>query len=194
MDPNQGFLTQANQTLSNAGFKVEIYLGGNVTVELFKNLPSLGYKLIGLRVHTAYDPDLVAFFTGTYAGSGYLTEQLFGWIRIGQVEGKRFYAVTPRLIEEATGYARFHNSIIIVDSCFGLNSTSMARAFVEKGASAYIDWDQGVYSIYSDSATLALINYLLEGKTVWQAVSLTPKDPDFGSEVYYYGNGFAKIN
>ncbi|MCP8317941.1 MAG: hypothetical protein H3Z52_14705 [archaeon] len=186
MDPNQDFLTQANQTLSNSGFKVDIYIGGNVTVELFRKLPSLGYKLIVLRVHTAYDPNLVAFFTGTYADSGYFSEKLAGWVRIGRVEGKRFYAVTPSLIEEAS-QGRFQNSIVIVDSCYGLNSTSMASAFIKKGASAYIAWDQGVYPNYSDDATLELINHLLEGKTVEQAVILTPKDPSrFGSELSYY--------
>jgi hypothetical protein len=193
MDPNQDFLIKANQALSNSGFKVDMYVGDDVTVELFRVLPSLGYKLIILRAHTAYEPNLVAFFTGTYADSEYFTEQIMGWVRIGKVEGKRFYAVTPSLIEEATGYAKFHGSIIIVDSCYGLNSTSMAKAFIHKGASAYIAWDKGVYSNYSDYATLELINHLLNGKTVEQAVSLTTKDPDFGSVLSYYGNGNARI-
>jgi len=193
MDPNESFLYEANQTLSNAGFDVDMYIGSNVTVELFQNLPSLGYKLIVLRVHTAYESDIVAFFTGNYADSGYFAEQLFGWVRIGSVEGERFYAVTPSLIREASK-GGFQKSIIIVDSCYGLALTSMAEAFVEKGASAYIAWDKGVYSDYSDDATLELISHLLDGKTVAQAVDETLKDPsEFGSELSYYGNGFAKI-
>ena len=193
MDPNESFLHEANQTLSNSGFKVDMYIGENVTVELFQSLPSLGYKLIVLRVHTAYNPDFVVFFTGTYADSGYFTEILTGWVRIGGVGGQRFYTVTPSLIEEATDYRRFQNSIVIVDSCYGLNSTSMARAFINKGASAYIAWDQGVYPNYSDEATLELINLLLDGKNVEQAIDLTTKDPDLGSELSYYGNGYAKV-
>jgi hypothetical protein len=186
MDPNQDFLDKANQTLSSSGFKVDIYLGENVTVELFRKLPSLGYKLIVLRVHTAYDPELVAFFTGTYADGEYMTEQLMGWIRIGNVTGKRFYAVTPALFQISTGSAMFKGSIIIVDSCFGLNGTSMAEAFIEKGASAYIAWNQGVFSKYSDDASLALLENLAEGMPIKQAVENVPDDQDFGSILSFY--------
>jgi hypothetical protein len=186
MDPNQDFLDKANQTLSSSGFKVDIYLGGNVTVELFRRLPSLGYKLIVLRVHTAYDPELVAFFTGTYADGEYMTEQLMGWVRIGNVTGKRFYAVTPALFQISTGNAMFKGSIVIVDSCFGLNGTSMAEALIEKGASAYIAWNQGVFSKYSDDATIALVENLAKGMSVKQAVENVPDDQDFGSILSFY--------
>ncbi|NWG09248.1 MAG: hypothetical protein HXX80_02880 [Nitrososphaerales archaeon] len=186
MDPNESFLDEANRTLSDAGFDVDMYIGSDVTVELFKNLPSLGYKLIVLRVHTAYEPDIVAFFTGNYADSGYFTEQLMGWVRIGEVEGERFYAVTPDLIRIASS-GGFQKSIVIVDSCYGLNLTSMAIAFIEKGASAYIAWDKGVYPNYSDNATLRLIDNLLEGMTVEEAIQATPSDPSkFGSVLSCY--------
>ena len=186
MDPNQDFLNRVNQTLTSAGYKVDIYLGEYVSVELFKNLPSLGYKFIVLRVHTAYDPDLVVFFTGSYADSEYFYERMLGWVRIGDAWGQHFYAITPRLIKEATGRVMFQDSIIIIDSCFGLNSTSMAQAFIEKGASTYIAWDQGVYSYYSDEATLILIENLLEGMTIKEAIDETPKDPDLGSILSHY--------
>ncbi|MGQ9719648.1 MAG: hypothetical protein ACUVWK_07435 [Nitrososphaerales archaeon] len=186
MDPNESFLDEANHTLSDAGFDVDMYIGSDVTVELFKNLPSLGYKLIVLRVHTAYEPDIVAFFTGNYADLGYFTEQLMGWVRIGEVEGERFYAVTPGLIREASS-GGFQKSIVIVDSCYGLNLTSMASAFIDKGASAYIAWDKVVYPNYSDNATLKLIENLLEGMTVEEAIQATPSDPSkFGSILSCY--------
>lgn len=186
MDPNQDFLDKANQTLSSSGFKVDVYLGGNVTVELFRKLPSLGYKLIVLRVHTAYDPEIVAFFTGTYADGKYLLEQIREEVRIGNVTGKRFYVVTPALFQDLIGSTSFKNSIVIVDSCFGLNGTSMAEAFIEKGASAYIAWNQGVFSKYSDDATLALLENLAKGMDVKQAVENVPEDQDFGSMLSFY--------
>jgi len=186
MDQNQTFSSKANQTLLEAGFDVDMYIGSDVTVELFQNLPSLGYKLIILRVHTS--PGLVAFFTGIQknpdSDSKYYDLLFMQLVRNGIVQEQTFYAVTPDLIMLSQG--RFRNSIVIIDSCYGLNSTSMASAFIKKGASAYIAWNKGVYSNYSDDATLALINNLLEGMTIGQAVDATPRDNDFGSVLSYY--------
>ncbi|MCP8318508.1 MAG: hypothetical protein L6N95_01605, partial [Candidatus Methylarchaceae archaeon HK01B] len=78
------------------------------------------------------------------------------------------------------------DSFVIVDSCYGLNSNSMAEAFIENGASVYIGWDSGVYSDYSDSATLMLLDNLLSDMTVEDAVSNTIKDHDFGSILSYF--------
>ncbi len=183
MDQNQTFSNKANQTLTNAGFDVDMYIGSDVTVELFQNLPSLGYKLIVLRVHTS--PGLVAFFTGTRADVP-LPPWLNEYVRIGAVQGQRFYAITPDFISGPYSKGYFRNSIIIVNSCYGLNSTLMASAFINQGASAYIAWNKGVYSNYSDGATLELISHLLEGMTVKQAVDATPRDNDFGSVLSYY--------
>ncbi len=204
MDENPDFLFKANQTLSNAGFKVDIYLAENVTVELFKELPSLNYKIIILRVHTAWESNpqelsTIAFFTGTpYNNFGYLTEQLLLEVREGTIEGypTHFFAVTQNLIQVSQGY--FPDSIIIVDSCYGLNSDSMAQAFIEKGASVYIGWDKGVLSRYSDNATLILIDNLLNDMTVEEAVNPdnTPRDIRFGSILSYYPDdkGDMKLN
>ncbi|MCP8310184.1 MAG: hypothetical protein L6M37_02080 [Candidatus Methylarchaceae archaeon HK02M1] len=194
IDPNADFLNEVNSTLSQAGFKVDIYLGEDVTVELFKELPSLNYKLIILRAHTAWEessdvkePPTIAFFTGTpYNGYDYFMEKMFGEVREGTIEGypTHFFAVTQKLIQVSEG--EFPDSFVIVDSCYGLNSNSMAEAFIENGASVYIGWDSGVYSDYSDSATLMLLDNLLSDMTVEDAVSNTIKDHDFGSILSYY--------
>ncbi|MCP8305127.1 MAG: hypothetical protein H3Z50_06670 [archaeon] len=194
IDPNDDFLTEANSTLSEAGFKVDIYLGDDVTVELFKELPSLNYKLVVLRVHTAWEenpkePATIAFFTGTpYNDYDYFVERWLGEVREGTIEEypTHFFAVTHKLIQHRYSQGDFPDSVVIVDSCFGLNSNSMAEAFIEKGSSVYIGWDWGVYSDYSDYATLTLIDNLLSGMTIDQAVENTPKDHDFGSILFYY--------
>jgi hypothetical protein len=67
---------------------------------------------------------------------------------------------------------------------------------VEKGASVYISWDKGVYSSYSDDATLILIDNLLDDMTVEEAIKNTPKENDFGSILSYYpgDKGGVKLN
>lgn len=200
MDKNPDFLSEANQTLSNAGFKVDIYLAENVTVDLFRQLPSLNYKIIVLRVHTAWESNpqasTIAFFTGTpYNNIDYFVEQWMGEVREGIIDEypTHFFATTEKLIEVSEG--TFPNSIVVVDSCYGLNSNSMAEAFVKKGALVYISWDKGVYSSYSDDATLTLVSKLLDGMTVEEAVNNTPSDTSFGSELSYYpyNRGSAKL-
>ncbi len=42
--------------MRGAGYDVDYYKGEDVTVELYRSLPSFGYKLIVLRVHSAYVP------------------------------------------------------------------------------------------------------------------------------------------
>jgi hypothetical protein len=189
MDHNSDFYKRANDTLSNMGYKVDVILGGNVTVESFKNIT--GYKIIILRVHTAKEGSLIVFFTGTRSkdpnqDTGYMLERTVGWVRIGEVEGQYFYAVTPTMIVEGNGQAKFENTTIIVDSCYGLSTNSMAQAFTGKGASTYIAWDKGVYPQYADNATLKLLELISKQVPVTQAISQVPKEPDFGSILSSY--------
>ena len=189
IDHNSNFYQRANDTLSNMGFKVDVILGENVTVESFKNIT--GYKIIVLRVHTAQEGSLIVFFTGTRAkdpnqDTGYMLERTIGWVRIGETEGQYFYAVTPTMIVEGNGQAKFENTTVIVDSCYGLSTNSMAQAFIGKGASTYIAWDKGVYPQYADNATLKLLELISKQVPVTQAISQVPKEPDFGSILSSY--------
>ncbi len=189
MDDNSYFDKTANATLSNAGYKVNVILGANVTVDSFKNIT--GYKIIVLRVHTAQEGSLIVFFTGTQAkdpnqDTGYMFEKMMGWVRIGEVDGQYFYAVTPTMIAQNTGQTKFENTTVIVDSCYGLAADSMAQAFTGDGASTYIAWNSGVYPQYSDNATLQLLGLISEHVPVVQAISQIPKEPDFGSTLSAY--------
>jgi hypothetical protein len=189
LDNNSEFYKEANETLSNAGYKVDVILGDNVTVESFENIT--GYRIIVLRAHTAFEGDLLVFFTGTGVNDPnkdgrYIFERTVGWVRIGGVDGQFFFAVTHSMIEEDSGMARFKNTTVIVDSCYGLSSDSMAQAFIGRGASEYIAWDKGVYPQYSDNATLTLLSLISSRVPIGQAISEVPKEPDFGSVLSSY--------
>jgi hypothetical protein len=70
----------------------------------------------------------------------------------------------------------FENTTVIIMGCDGLITQSMAEAFTQKGAKAYIGWDGPVTPQYVDEATIKLLEHLvLQKQTVSQAVSLTVK-------------------
>lgn len=209
MDANPGFLSRSEELLEAAGLAVDLYVGSNVTVDLFRRLPIIGYKLIVFRVHSAWEvadteataanptstaavdapPKPVVFFTGErFQGGIHVSELVAGEVACGAVyDGARwleFFAVSPLAI--AGSRERFAGTVVVVDSCYGLNSTAMADAFVRKGASVYVAWDGGVTSAYSDEATERLLLYLFrEGLSVDAAVRRTMND--VGPDPYYGG-------
>jgi len=72
--PNQTFIETATTTLKQAGYTVDYYSGEKVTVEFYRNLPTHGYKIIILRVHsTTGGHQSVSLFTSEpYSESKYV--------------------------------------------------------------------------------------------------------------------------
>ena len=52
-DPNPQLIEASRGTLAQAGYKVDVYEGDQVTVDLFRDLPSRGYQLVIVRGHSA---------------------------------------------------------------------------------------------------------------------------------------------
>ena len=56
--PNPVFVKKATSILKEAGFSVDYYLGEEVTVEFYRNLPNYGCDFIIERTHSAmYNPN-----------------------------------------------------------------------------------------------------------------------------------------
>jgi len=75
--------------------------------------------------------------------------------------------------------------------CDGLKYTSMAEAFIEKGAKVYISWNGFVDAAHTDLATAHLLQNLVTKKqTIKQAVTDTMNkvgpDPTYESILLYY--------
>lgn len=64
----------------------------------------------------------------------------------------------------STRNRRFKNTVIIAMGCDGLKYTSMAEAFVQKGAKAYISWTGDVSPSHTDQATTHLLQQLITEK------------------------------
>jgi hypothetical protein len=200
--PNQTFIETATNTLKQAGYTVDYYPGEKVTVEFYRNLPTHAYEIIVLRVHStaSYSNVMkgpVTLFTSEhYNKRKYVHEQLTDQlvrVAFSQYElemGIPYFGVRPCFITQNLN-GRFQNAITIMMGCEGLDNTLMAKAFVEKGAKAYISWSKSVSASHTDQATTQLLKHLItEKQTIEQAVTETMKevgaDPAYKSLLIYY--------
>jgi len=193
--PNQTFIQTATTILKEAGYTVDYYPGEEVTVEFYRNLPTHGYSLIVLRVHSAITVgyrSLGLFSSEVRSKTKYVLEQL-----TDQLVGARFpndeteyFGISPLFVLNSM-HGTFQNTTIIHMGCDGLAHTIMAEAFRQKGAKVYISWDGDVLASHTDQATTHLLQHLIaEKQTIEQAVTETRDevgpDPAYKSLLVYY--------
>lgn len=196
--PNQTFINQSTNALKNAGFKVDYYSGEEVTVNFYKHLPTHDYRLIILRVHSAIveNTRLVALFTSELYDE-YKAATTYFWDafddRIVSVfftdRTPQYFGITPRFIK-STMKEKFQDTIILMMGCDGLRIgyTSLAQAFLEKGAKVYVGWSGLVTSAHSDATMIHLLRALIiQKQTIINAIIDTMNDvgpdPTLGSEL-----------
>jgi hypothetical protein len=193
--PNPAFIEAANSTIRQAGLKVDVY--ESVTVDLYRTLPSYGYRLIVFRVHAGVYPkgNYVALFTAEpYSLFKYQQEQLAdllgeGWTNQSDTG---VFAVPPNFIRESS-VANYQGAVIVLMGCTGLYSRDLPQAFIDRGASVVIGWNYLVGVAHTDSATLTFLRMMLLERmsiaaSVAATMSQTGADPDYGSVLEYYPN------
>jgi hypothetical protein len=196
--PNQTFVQTAATILTKANFTVDYFSGEKVTVNFYRNLPSGGYILIILRVHSAGTPivgsvELLLFTCEAYSKTRYVPEQLKE--HVGKVvyylpRESGYFGISPSFVKECMKNI-FNSTTIIMIGCDGLKGTQMAKAFIDKGAKAYIGWNGSVSASHTDIATTRLLQHLItEKQTIKQAIENTMKeigpDPAHNSQLAYY--------
>jgi hypothetical protein len=207
LQENQGFITDATRELEDYGFKVDLYQGDNVTVELYRRLPTYGYKLIIFRAHSGIlgqdgeiIPRTVLFTNEDYTESRYALEQVYEQLTMGGAcQGcPMMFGITPEFVRAQSVFdqgtdmnGEFDGTVIIVMGCSGIALLDMAQAFIDKGASMYLAWDRSVELYYVDNATTYLINQLCsKGLSVRDSIDSTMAeagpDPNYGAELQCY--------
>jgi hypothetical protein len=176
--------------LQGAGYVVDYYGPSQVTVGLFRDLPAKGYGLVIIRAHAASrGPTLSIFTSELYSSSSYVYEQLTDQLVPATFQSGAYFAVTPRFVQGGM-HGNFPHTAIIMMGCSGLAGSDMAKAFIERGASAYIGWDGLVTAGHTDASTLALLQSLGDGKSLKEATGLAAaqpgRDPQFSSGLDYY--------
>jgi len=205
--PNQDFIEQTTLELENYGFSVDVYPGENVTVGLYRELPSYGYKCIIFRVHSGLlgvDPKVTnrtwLYTNEPYSKNRHLLEQLDDQVTYARTRADApwCFAISAEFIDESVE-EQFDNTVIIMMGCDGLHFEDLAQSFIQKGASIYIAWDASVMLGYVDSSTSVLIEKLCSYElTVKEAVAQTMAkegpDPIYNSVLKYYPRQSASKN
>jgi len=211
---NETFLEECTELLDEAGFVVDYYPTEEVTVDLYRNLPQHCYNFILLRVHSAslssLDPEKNVFdlFTSEeYSTTKYVAEQLDDRVRRCAFnttynpyeEGDpTFFGITHKFVRHSMK-GEFHNTVVIMMGCDGMQRTEMANAFVGEGAKAYIGWNDLVTAPHTDNAAIHFLEQFVEQEqTLKEAVIATMDevgaDPTYGSVLLYYPAGSADCN
>lgn len=177
---NPEFIAQATGYLTDFGFTVDVYQGKDVTVDLYRWLPEHEYQMIILRVHSGLRLDKEESNYGTwlftdepYSDSRYVAEQLPGKIAKASIEedSSLIFAVGPKFITQSMR-GKLKNTVILMMGCGPMYIDDMVQAWITKGASVCIGWDERTSVDYCDYATLELVSKLLEQETtVNQAVT-----------------------
>ena len=187
--PDKVFASELVETLSQAGFSVDVYEGEKVTVDLLYSLPEC-YDLLVLRMHSAIHSEtlgLYLFTAESYSEEKYLGEQQYQLVKKAYVfnYSEPVFAVNWMFIKRCMT-EKFVNTTVIVMGCDGALDLKMAKEFFNQGANAYIAWNGMVLPSHSSKATLQLIkNVYIEKLALRQAVEKANKqvgpDPNSNS-------------
>lgn len=112
--------------------------------------------------------------------------------RVIKIDG--MYAVTPGFFESAYRSGQLKDTIILSETCefYGKNSAfdpSIAQALLDAGASAVVGYVNNVYTIYSRSVLWSMVNDLIAGDTLQQALENAQEMYGADDLVWYLGQG-----
>jgi len=155
------------------------YLAGEeVDVDTLKLGPGSS-ALAVFRVHSGVFDNRTWLFTGEgYSESGHVMDQVRGVVHIARCSStsELLFAVGPEFIHEY--WRNLDGCVILLMGCESMDDTGLADVMVSRGASAVVGW-KGLVSIdESDMATLRLLEALISGSSVGEAIELV--DGEFG--------------
>ena len=200
--PNPALAESASRILERAGYTVDYYPGEQVTVDFYRDLPTLGYDLLIIRTHSGIyldgipRDDAFLFTSEPYSETehvddqrarrlikaSYYTEGLSVSLEatptperpsLTSFDPPYYFGIPVEFIRESM-HGDFDGATVIVMGCNGLTSDGLAKALVERGAGEVMSWDGLVSARHTDAATERLLSLLLDaGLSVEDAVAQT---------------------
>jgi len=182
-----------NKTLSyfiQAGYDVDLYTTDDITVDFYKNLPSMDYDFIVFRSHSlaiyGNTPSEWIFTGEKYSTKVHVAETLAGQLSPGvpfivtedqtitysQALRERHFMIGPKFIDESM-VGQFPGSVIILGGCETMPHELLAENLVKRGASSVIGWNELVSSGYNDNVIISLLEEMLvNGLKIDEAIDL----------------------
>lgn len=176
--PDSTFVNSVTTMLGNSGFNVSYVCNESVTVNFFSELAKDNYGIIILRTHTAMREQgkTVDIFTSQpYSPTLYTQDQnqnppLLVKGILNYSGEHDYFAVTSEFINDLGG--SFPKSIVFMMGCWSLmpGYDQVAQAFISKGAEVCTGWTNTVLPAATDAQTIKLINAMVQGSNVGDAV------------------------
>jgi len=198
--PNPSLINEMSSLLRSSGYEVTVFNDSRVNIDLFKNLPNMGFTLIIMRLHGGRILQPIGFFIGSgifaepFNEGKYEDEYYSGYFLKGvsYTGGREYFVITPAYVSEKFR-GRFPGSAVIILSCYSMWDQVLASSFIEKGASIFVGVDHKVEVQYLDRAGLELIKNISQGVGIEEAVSKTMEkigpDPSTGARLLYLKRG-----
>jgi hypothetical protein len=202
LQPNPELIASAAGLLESAGYEVDLWQGADITVDFYRKLPGMGYRVILLRVHSGTlmeqqgdewveVKNTFLFTSENYSTTRYVSDQLADKVSYAEMDENTpvVFAVNSDFFRGLKG--SFDNTVILAMGCESYRHDDLPLAFRDKGASAYIGWSDIVSLEHVDKIILDLLeNLCTDNMTIGQAVSGTlhdlGNDPYFNSYLKYY--------
>lgn len=157
--------------LESIGYKVNEYRDEMVTIEVLESLGNFG--VIYITTHGGVGRKSVNIMSGEKVT---LRKLIRYWrpgkgIGIGTFAGSResYFTIDKHFIERYN----YHNSLIYINACSSLFNTTLADAFLRKGAAIYFGWTERTYVMEWFTETAA------------QAIFELAVQPSFSIEIAY---------
>jgi len=207
--PNKYFDDTVEKNLQDAGYQVDVYKTENVTVDLYKKLPTMNYALIVFRTHGLHEGTVeksASIFTGeVYSKNKHYNEQLARQVEkgvpylrseilahggYGAFVNETYFVIGSRFIDQSM-VGTFPNSTIIIGGCDSMSNNLLAKSFISRGASGVVGWNNLVSSSDNDKGIMMVIDeIILNKKTVKDAtktvVANFTTNPTFPAKLEYY--------
>jgi hypothetical protein len=192
--PHPQFVREIRRIMNQSGYGFDYFSEGAATLDFFFNLPNQGYSIIILRVEGVNirvgDASSVAFATSDqYGGSQRVSDQVRNDLGVIEANGHTYFAMTSKAISRLM-CGRFSGTTLLVMSCNSLSDSSLAQAFIDKGAKSFIGWNGSITIVHDDRVFTAVTALLTVGVQAGSAVQYTSNlfgpDPIWGGTLSSY--------
>ena len=207
--PNKYFDDTVEKNLQDAGYQVDVYKTENVTVDLYKKLPTMNYKFIVFRTHGLHKGTVeksATIFTGeVYSKNKHYSEQIARQVEkgvpylrseilakggYGAFVNQTYFVIGSRFVDQSM-VGTFPNSTIIIGGCDSMSNNLLAKSLVLRGASGVVGWNNLVSLDDNDKGILMVIDEIILHKESVENATKTvmanfTTHPTFPAKLEYY--------
>jgi hypothetical protein len=183
---------------------------------IYINSHGMGDDKYGIKILTGQEASVETgevwqYFRKKYGdeeyGSMIGTHTFYKKINGIDVPMETYFCFYPNFVQKIALYENFPKSLVYANTCYGLANTSMADAFINRGAYAYCGYTSKSYA--ENDMDMSVFHSLLYGgwdlfeaisfaiptpPATWGKVHFYPEDgPKYGGDLYLVGGGQEKF-